>query len=54
MACPWLDGKHTVFGKLVEGTTLLNEIESKGSSSGAPKSKVEITNCGEIKEEPQL
>jgi len=24
VACDWLDGKHTVFGKLVEGTEVLS------------------------------
>lgn len=29
--CPWLDGKHTVFGKLFSGTDILNQIEFCGS-----------------------
>jgi len=33
-ACPWLDGKHTVFGKVVEGTDVLerlNDVPTSGS-----------------------
>ena len=33
-ACPWLDGKHTVFGKVVEGLDVLdrlNEVPTSGS-----------------------
>ncbi|HEV2982599.1 MAG TPA: peptidylprolyl isomerase [Solirubrobacteraceae bacterium] len=26
-ACPWLDGKHTVFGELTDGLDVLDEIE---------------------------
>merc|ERR1712166_931129 len=30
----WLDGKHVVFGRCVEGLEVLNNLESVGSSSG--------------------
>ncbi len=33
---PWLDGKHTVFGEVVEGQGVLEALEGKGSPSGAP------------------
>lgn len=49
--CPWLDGKHVVFGKLVEGSDLLSKIESYGSKSGTPIRKVTIEDCGEVEED---
>jgi len=45
---PWLDDKHIVFGELVDGIHVLNEIEYAGSPTGKPKSKVVITNCGAL------
>jgi len=36
---PWLDGKHVVFGEVVEGQDLVKEIEKSGSASGTPKKK---------------
>lgn len=49
--CPWLDNKHVVFGGLVSGQQVLNEIEYCGTQSGTPKKKVSIVDCGEVKEE---
>jgi len=46
VACPWLDGKHTVFGKVVEGKNFVEDLHSLGSESGKPKSKVTIIECG--------
>jgi len=45
----WLDGKHVVFGKLVEGEDVLKTIEAYGSQSGSPKVDVNIADCGELK-----
>lgn len=46
--CPWLDGKHVVFGKVVEGYDVAKKIESFGSGSGKPSKKVVISDCGEL------
>jgi peptidylprolyl isomerase len=44
----WLDGKHVVFGEVVEGQDLVKLIESKGSRNGKPSAKVEITASGTV------
>lgn len=44
----WLDGKHVVFGKVVEGFSVVKEMEKVGSESGPPSSPVEIEDCGQI------
>jgi len=33
-ACPWLDGKHTVFGKVVEGSDVVDTIGSCKTGAG--------------------
>ncbi|KAJ3565528.1 hypothetical protein NP233_g7576 [Leucocoprinus birnbaumii] len=45
---PWLDGKHVVFGEVVEGMDVVKAIEAQGSQSGTPKSLVTITASGEV------
>merc|ERR1711936_275490 len=45
---PWLDGKHVVFGRVVENFDLVKKIEALGSSSGALSKSVVIAESGEI------
>ena len=45
---PWLDGKHVVFGEVLEGENLVKELEKIGSNSGNTKAKAVITNSGEL------
>ncbi len=46
---PWLDGKHVVFGEVVDGIKVVEAIEALGSKSGAPKKSIKIVKCGEVK-----
>nr|GEY59623.1 peptidyl-prolyl cis-trans isomerase CYP63 isoform X1 [Tanacetum cinerariifolium] len=48
---PHLDGKHVVFGKVVEGIEILKKIEQLGTSDGNPAGLVRIADCGEISED---
>ncbi|PSR84301.1 hypothetical protein PHLCEN_2v5470 [Hermanssonia centrifuga] len=44
----WLDGKHVVFGEVVEGLDVVKKIEAEGSDSGRPKQKITITSSGVV------
>lgn len=44
----WLDGKHVVFGKVVDGLDVVKNIEKLGSQSGKTSAKVMIADCGEL------
>jgi len=43
----WLDGKHVVFGKVVEGMDVVAAIEAIGSQSGKTSKKVTVRASGE-------
>jgi cyclophilin family peptidyl-prolyl cis-trans isomerase len=45
---PWLDGKHVVFGKVVDGMDVVKKIESLGSDSGKTQAKIVIADCGQL------
>ncbi|KAM7390964.1 hypothetical protein PAMP_021687 [Pampus punctatissimus] len=44
----WLDGKHVVFGSVVEGIEVVKKMESYGSQSGKTSVKITIANCGQL------
>mmetsp|Transcript_23785 Transcript_23785/g.33276 ORF Transcript_23785/g.33276 Transcript_23785/m.33276 type:complete len:271 (-) Transcript_23785:255-1067(-) len=44
----WLDGKHVVFGKVLEGQDIVLKVESCGSGNGTPSKMVKIAAAGEL------
>uniref|UniRef100_A0A8C5PWQ5 Peptidyl-prolyl cis-trans isomerase n=1 Tax=Leptobrachium leishanense TaxID=445787 RepID=A0A8C5PWQ5_9ANUR len=44
----WLDGKHIVFGKVVEGMDVVRAMEACGSQSGITGKKIIISDCGQL------
>lgn len=44
----WLDGKHVVFGEVVEGMDVVKAVETLGSRSGATSKKIVISDSGTV------
>merc|ERR1719263_866561 len=44
---PHLYGKHVVFGQVVEGMDIVDQIEAVGSGSGATSKDV-VVDCGQL------
>jgi peptidylprolyl isomerase len=44
----WLDGKHVVFGTVVDGMDVVSAIEALGTQSGKTKQEIKIIGCGEL------
>eukprot|EP01036_Dinobryon_divergens_P031444 gene31444-40842_t len=46
--CPWLDGRHVVFGAVVDGYDVVKAMEAAGSDSGKTRTSVVIADCGQL------
>ena len=42
---PWLDGKHVVFGEVIDGFKTLHNMEAAGSTNGTPTKVVTLKKC---------
>lgn len=42
----WLDGKHVVFGEVVDGMDVVKAIEAEGTGSGKTRSRIGIAKSG--------
>mmetsp|Transcript_61118 Transcript_61118/g.51719 ORF Transcript_61118/g.51719 Transcript_61118/m.51719 type:complete len:105 (+) Transcript_61118:341-655(+) len=43
----WLDGKHCVFGKVIEGLDIITQVEGFGSQSGKTSQEIKVEDCGQ-------
>ena len=43
-----LDGKHVVFGKLIKGMDVLDELENSPENGSKPDPEIKIVDCGEL------
>jgi peptidyl-prolyl isomerase F (cyclophilin D) len=43
-----LDGKHVVFGRVIDGFDVVKAIEGKGSQSGKTSVPIQIADCGQL------
>ncbi|CAE8699684.1 unnamed protein product, partial [Polarella glacialis] len=47
-ATPFLNGKHVVFGKVVQGLDIVKKMERCGSEEGRTWKKVTVSACGQL------
>lgn len=45
---PWLQGRHVVFGKVVDGLDVVKAMEAQGTRSGKPMTDVTLKSCRQL------
>lgn len=49
MAAPWLDGQHTIFGKVVNGQGYVHMVEKvRTDTDDVPERPVIVSGCGDV------
>ena len=48
VSTPWLDGRHTVFGEVLEGFAFVDALEKIGTSSGSTRKVATIVDSGRL------
>lgn len=48
VSTPHLDGKHVVFGQVINGKNIVREIENLPTQSDKPTQDVKVTACGQL------
>ncbi|KAG6555130.1 hypothetical protein Mapa_003165 [Marchantia paleacea] len=46
--CSSLDGRHVVFGRVVGGKNVLDQLEVLGSKEGTTSKQIKIADCGQF------
>jgi peptidyl-prolyl isomerase H (cyclophilin H) len=47
--CEWLDGKHVVFGQVIDGMLTVRKMENVPTGmANVPKLEIKITQCGQM------
>jgi peptidylprolyl isomerase len=46
--CGWLDGKHVVFGKVIDGKPIVDALHAIGSGDGKPTKAAKIVASGAL------
>jgi len=44
----WLNNKHVVFGRVVEGMDIVQSMEAQGTKNGNPRKRVVIADSGQL------
>lgn len=48
---PHLDGKHVVFGEVINGKNIVRKMENVRTQNDKPVDDVKVVNCGQLKED---